>query len=136
LLISYLEDAHHERNVCRRIQCVLQDLGAYIGRGGNPLDEDEELTGELENEIDRMTRDLPPLTKFVLPGGDEGSSRAHLCRTMARDVERSYVALVKQTAGYELGECTLPYLNRLSDYFFTLARTLSSKEAFYEDYKE
>jgi cob(I)alamin adenosyltransferase len=74
----------------------------------------------LEKEIDRMTGALPPLKSFILPGGHPVVSIAHICRAVCRRAERSVVQLAEaEPPGQAL---VLKYLNRLSDYLFTLAR--------------
>lgn len=75
----------------------------------------------LEKEIDRMDAHLPPLKHFILPGGHTTVSVCHVCRTVCRRAERLVVAL-HQTDPVE--PLVLQYLNRLSDYFFMLARQL------------
>ena len=75
----------------------------------------------LEAEIDRMDDMLPELKQFVLPSGHRSASWAHFCRTVCRRAERRVVAL-DQTG--QIDEQILTYLNRLSDYLFTLARYL------------
>lgn len=76
----------------------------------------------LEREIDRMDAQLPPLKNFILPGGHTSVSICHVCRTVCRRAERLVVAL-HQTDPVDTP--VLQYLNRLSDYFFMLARQLS-----------
>lgn len=75
----------------------------------------------LEKQIDRMDAHLPPLKHFILPGGHTTVSVCHVCRTVCRRAERLVVAL-HQTDPVE--PLVLQYLNRLSDYFFMLARQL------------
>ena len=79
----------------------------------------------LDSEIDRLNNELPPLNEFILPGGSEFSARIHLSRTECRNVERDLVALGETET---IPELHIPYLNRLSDYFFVLARTISLEE--------
>lgn len=74
---------------------------------------------ELETAIDAMESDLAPLTSFVLPGGSPASGHLHVARTVARRAERLVVGLHDASA---LGEVTVRYLNRLSDYLFVAAR--------------
>lgn len=69
----------------------------------------------LEKEIDTLDKKLPPLKNFILPNGCESSARLHLARAICRRCERALVALGEYV---EL----IPYLNRLSDYLFVLAR--------------
>jgi cob(I)alamin adenosyltransferase len=73
----------------------------------------------LEHAIDAANERLEPLTSFVLPGGGEGAARLHVARASVRRAERAMVAL----AGHErVNPAALAYVNRLSDYLFTLAR--------------
>jgi cob(I)alamin adenosyltransferase len=68
---------------------------------------------------------LPPLKNFILPGGHPTVSVCHLCRTVCRRAERLTVALLQ--SGEPVEDLALQYLNRLSDYFFLLARFLSKE---------
>ncbi|WP_136668361.1 cob(I)yrinic acid a,c-diamide adenosyltransferase [Flavobacterium sp. H122] len=76
----------------------------------------------LENEIDAMEADLPPMTHFVLPGGHSTVSYCHIARCVCRRAERLATHLHEIEPTDEL---VLKYLNRLSDYLFVLARKLS-----------
>ncbi|HAB31226.1 MAG TPA: cob(I)yrinic acid a,c-diamide adenosyltransferase [Cryomorphaceae bacterium] len=84
-------------------------------------------TENLEAAIDRMDAVLPPLRNFVLPGGHPAVSHAHLARTVCRRAERWCAELQLQLASGPLPmpEAVLPFLNRLSDYFFTCSRWLA-----------
>jgi cob(I)alamin adenosyltransferase len=73
----------------------------------------------LEEAIDRTDMDLPVLEKFILPGGSRLSAYFHLARTITRRAERIVVDLARKE---EIGQFDVPYLNRLSDLFFVLAR--------------
>ncbi len=77
----------------------------------------------LEEEIDAMNETLPPLTHFVLPGGHPVVSFCHIARTVCRRAERTMVQLSENEV---FDECFLPYINRLSDYLFVLARKLAA----------
>ncbi len=108
----------------RRIQIHLMNVSAHLANDGRslklkPLDEAE--TDFLESEIDRLTALLPPLTAFVLPGEPRAASMAHIARTVCRRAERSAVQIEGKT---EQDEAAIRYVNRLSDYLFTLARYL------------
>ncbi len=83
---------------------------------------DEQNVVWLEEKMDEMDATLPPMTNFILPGGDEQVSVCHICRTICRKTERkmTYLNEVESVA-----EILLKYINRLSDYFFILARKLS-----------
>lgn len=73
----------------------------------------------LETTIDTMTESLPPLTAFILPGGSPAAAAIHLARTVCRRAERITVQLAEHEP---IGDHVVPYLNRLSDWLFTLAR--------------
>lgn len=91
----------------------------------------EEDIEQLELWIDEMEESLPTLMHFILPGGNLASSHAHLCRCICRRAERNVVALIEVE---EVRAEALKYLNRLSDYFFDLARSIA-QEAGYEEIK-
>jgi len=108
-----------------RIQNELFHLGSDLCF----LEEDKESTAlpgieehhitSLEELMDRLSAELPPLENFVLPGGSPGAARLHVARTCCRRAERELV----QLAGEErIGAHTLRYLNRLSDALFLMAR--------------
>lgn len=85
----------------------------------------------IEAEIDAVDSTLPRLNQFILPGGNESGSRAHVCRTIARRAERNVYQVAED---YPVAEEALVFINRLSDYFFVLARkecTKSAKEIYW-----
>ncbi|HVS01262.1 MAG TPA: cob(I)yrinic acid a,c-diamide adenosyltransferase [Thermoanaerobaculia bacterium] len=73
----------------------------------------------LERLMDALSEQLPPLENFVLPGGTAGAAHLHLARTVCRRAERLAVALARAEP---VGEQVVPYLNRLSDALFVMAR--------------
>ena len=76
----------------------------------------------LENEIDKMDAELPQMTHFILPGGHQAVSFCHIARCVCRRAERLSVELSDTE---DVNNDIIKYLNRLSDYLFTLARKLS-----------
>jgi cob(I)alamin adenosyltransferase len=72
----------------------------------------------LEELIDRLEADLPPLSRFILAGGTPAGAALHLARTVCRRVERRMVSLKPSVA-----PALLRYVNRLSDLLFVMART-------------
>lgn len=78
---------------------------------------------ELERWIDRLDEELPALDAFVLPGGSPAGAQLHVARTVCRRAERAIVDLRGEDA--ELAEKVIPYVNRLSDLLFTLARSVN-----------
>ena len=80
------------------------------------------MISDIESEIDRLSVLLPPLRSFVVPGGSRAAALAHVCRTVCRRAERCVFALIEEGGAVE--ENVAVYLNRLSDYFFVLARKM------------
>lgn len=80
---------------------------------------DEDAIKFLEKTIDTMEEELPALKNFILPGGTPQGATFHLARTVCRRAERATVACSKTE---EISDLTIKYLNRLSDFFFVLAR--------------
>jgi cob(I)alamin adenosyltransferase len=76
----------------------------------------------LEATIDRLEDELPPLRRFILPGGSQAGSLLHLARTVCRRAERRVVAL----AG-PIDPAVVVYLNRLSDLLFVMARVANHR---------
>lgn len=83
------------------------------------LDENDVLS--LEKSMDAMNEDLPVLTHFILPGGNIAVSFAHVARTVCRRAERLVTLLAADDAN-QIPPLSIRYLNRLSDYFFIVAR--------------
>lgn len=75
----------------------------------------------LENELDRMDSSLPKLKNFILLGTNILTIEVHMCRVYAREVERRCYAIT----AYKVEDSVKKYVNRLSDYFFVLARYLN-----------
>ncbi|MCX6377898.1 MAG: cob(I)yrinic acid a,c-diamide adenosyltransferase [Armatimonadetes bacterium] len=91
-----------------------------------------EMVTRLEREIDRYEETLPPLTRFVLPGGTPLSAHLHFARTVCRRAERSCVtlALAEEAAGHSsINPEAIRYLNRLSDLLFVLARAANHRHS-------
>ncbi len=76
----------------------------------------------LERAIDFMDTELEPLKVFILPGGVPAAATLHIARTVCRRAERLCVAL---HAEQSINPHALIYLNRLSDFLFTLARWIN-----------
>jgi cob(I)alamin adenosyltransferase len=109
----------------RRIQNELLHIGAQLsmpGSGGAAPSgrqiEARHVAG-LEQLIDGLNAQLEPLKNFVLPGGHAAAAQLHVARTICRRAERVTVRLAEQEP---VGEHLVPYLNRLSDLLFVMAR--------------
>jgi len=85
----------------------------------------KERVSELETIIDRFESEVPPLRAFILPGGGRAGASLHFARAVARRAERRVVTLSRKE---EINEQLIPYVNRLSDLLFVLARVVSHRE--------
>lgn len=119
-----------ELRILEEIQKDLMEIGAGLSKMRSGVEEKlKERTGFLEKEIDKMWESLPPLQNFILPGGGKTGSLLHFTRAVCRRLERKMAALgQKDDVSVEI----LTYLNRLSDFLFTLARWINHKEAYVE----
>lgn len=110
-----------------RVQRELFDVGRELAtpeekREGSFVT-DEHVLG-LEKHIDRWEDELPPLTRFILPGGDPAAAMLHLARTICRRAERRVVALAQEEP---VADSVRRYLNRLSDFLFVAARVVNHR---------
>ena len=101
--------------------CVLEEDKQKFGMATFPKDE----VDHLEKVMDTATEELKPLEEFIIPGGTECSAHLHVARCICRRAERLAVALAREE---KIGAQVVPYLNRLSDALFVLAR-LANKRA-------
>lgn len=108
-----------------KIQHELFDCGGDLASVSKkrPLKLTEEAITYLEERIDKLVEEAPKLERFILPGGTKPAASIHIARTVTRRAERLVVQLMKQDESLSL--VTLQYLNRLSDYFFALARVIN-----------
>lgn len=83
-----------------------------------------EALGLLEGDLDRWETEMPPLKEFILPGGGEAAAIAHLARTVCRRGEREMIR-ARESGAFVAPE-HLIFVNRLSDWFFLLARKINS----------
>lgn len=111
--------------ILSRIQNELFDVGGDLCF---PESEKKQLRisqaqiSRVESETEKLVNSLPPLTSFVIPGGENGSAQAHMARTIVRRAERDVAHLLAQEPAN--GD-VLVYLNRLSDLLFALGRALA-----------
>lgn len=134
LLRAKLEDEEVDA-VLNRIQNKLFNLGGFLAtdtnvtQTGAATEIAEEEIRILESLIDKWQEELPPVHGFILPGGSEAIAVCHICRTIARRLERRMVALF----GDELekspkSQICLQYVNRLSDFLFILSKKIAKNE--------
>ncbi len=103
-----------------KIQHDLLDIGSALATPHPmPVVGLEKRPKEFEKLIDKLTKRMPELKEFILPGGGKAGSLLHVCRTIARRAERQLVALMQKE---KVDATIVTYLNRLSDLLFTMAR--------------
>lgn len=108
-----------------KIQHELFDCGGDLANVSEKIELklQKESIDYLEKKIDEYIQEAPELERFILPGGTKPSASIHIARTVTRRAERLVVKLIK--ADPKAPELALTYLNRLSDYFFALARVIN-----------
>lgn len=130
LLIAELPDDYVLTPELTRVQHLLFNLGSLLATADESLlvklngVDVTDIEG-LEASIDQMQISLEPLKQFILPGGSRAASYAHVCRTICRRAERRIVQLDLTHDAYAN---LVPYINRLSDYFFVLARHINHNQ--------
>lgn len=124
----------YSKEILLKIQNELFTLGAMLAtppekevlKSGKERLNIPKISGDsilfLENEIDKIDEQLPQMTHFILPGGHQAVSLCHIARCVCRRAERLCVELNENE---EINGDILKYLNRLSDFLFTMARKLS-----------
>lgn len=128
--VALATTAEAESDICdqlRRIQADLFIVGAELAtpdgkKPSQPIAASD--VARLEGWIDDATGAVPELKTFILPGGCPLAAALHLARSVCRRAERDVVTLVETE---EIGEHLLPYLNRLADLLFALARLANSR---------
>ncbi|XP_029018180.1 corrinoid adenosyltransferase [Betta splendens] len=128
-----LNTGHTFTHQLDKIQCILQDVGSNIATPMSSARESHikrttftaQPVADLETWIDTFTEELPPLTSFILPSGGKSSAALHFARAVCRRAERSVAPIVRSG---EADPNVAKFLNRLSDYLFTVARYAAMKE--------
>lgn len=126
---SLMEDEKFSdvREQLLEIQHELFDCGsdlAFVKLSENKYKVKSEMAVRLEGWIDQLQAENPVLERFILPGGSQLSSVLHVCRTVCRRAERRAVTLGRSA---DINPEAVIYLNRLSDYFFALARAANTR---------
>jgi cob(I)alamin adenosyltransferase len=126
-------EAGHYADIAAVLTSIQKDLFAVGARHAHPSSRiagrvtkatvTEEQIEQLERTIDRLEGELPPLRRFILPGGSPAGALLHLARTVCRRAERRVVGLGADAV--EPG--VVIYLNRLSDLLFVMARAVNRR---------
>ncbi|MGL4994324.1 MAG: cob(I)yrinic acid a,c-diamide adenosyltransferase [Bacteroidales bacterium] len=138
LLICEISSNDEQIKTLQFIQHKLFSVGGYLAtepdspyyKHGCTIS--EENIKHIEGEIDAIDQKLPPLNRFVLPGGNRAAAQAHICRTVTRRAERLICEISETEA---VSPLVLQFVNRISDYLFAYSRELclkSSQEIFWD----
>lgn len=130
--ISLIDDAKGSfedlKEQLSEIQQELFDCGsdlAFVNITENRYKVKDDKVVRLEQWIDLFDAENPKVERFIIPGGTSLSSALHVCRTVCRRAERRAVTLGQHT---DINPSVRRYLNRLSDYFFVVARTANARQ--------
>jgi cob(I)alamin adenosyltransferase len=127
LLVSSIDKKFDQHDFLVEVQSALLDIGAEIA---DPRIHSEKYKNfdtyalQMEERMTKMDESLDPLYNFILPGGCSAGATSHICRTKARKCERLFFELRKDIS---MNDSIGRFLNRISDYFFVVARTLNKK---------
>jgi cob(I)alamin adenosyltransferase len=121
VLRAALAADHSAQIMLEHIQHDLFDVGGELCIPGYEL-VTAVYVERLESAIDAVNAELPALKDFILPGGSPAAAAAHVARTVSRRAERRTLSLADAET---VNPQAIKYLNRLSDYFFVLARQLA-----------
>jgi cob(I)alamin adenosyltransferase len=122
--IGYIRSVTEDENIDSILEKVQNDLFVLGSDLASPVESNvprisRENVEFLEKTIDEMEMALKPLNKFILPTGTKTASLLHIARAICRRAERSIVALSQKE---KINEQIIPYVNRLSDLLFVMAR--------------
>ena len=129
VLVQFIEPKYHDR--LKQIQSRIFDIGAAVATGiPQPVWYEE--TETITNATNELNATIEPLTEFVIPGGGQASSLAHVARAKVRHAERVFWRVASdelQSSGQGA------YLNRISDYLFVLGRIIADHEETWQPLK-
>lgn len=133
---SLMADICGAKSLCEMITLIQYDLfdlsNCILGPDGGVLSEEHVL--RLERMEAELSKSLPPLKERIIPGGTPASSAVHVARSVAHRAERRLKSLFDEEPQHNsLG---LSYLNKLSDVFYVMARTVARTENAAEIYWE
>ncbi len=138
LLRAKLGNEHEWQSNLHKIQKDLMDMMSHLARPSdskkeNPNPKPKDGADFCEQWMDEMEANISsPSDYFLLPGGNEISALCHVCRTQIRRGERRLVTLMHEDPK-SVEEYVVAYINRLSDLFFTMARTEMDKAGVAEE---
>ncbi len=131
-IIGYIASVCKEKGLINELKDIQKDLYLLCSDITNP--EKEILTKsaieKLEKKEMELEKMLPPITKFILPGGTEIAALLHIARAVCRRCERN---VVKAMDKHKINKNVLIYLNRLSDLLYLMARKKNFEKGINEE---
>ena len=130
LILPECDQREKLTTLLQQVQADLFDIGAILATSPGSPEADmlrpisADKINWLEDNIDAMQGELEELHSFILPGGHVSAAWSQVVRAVCRRVERGIISL-DESEGCLHGAQTITYMNRLSDYFFVLARYLN-----------
>ncbi len=112
------------RDKITQVQNTLFRLGSIIAGVKSSIP--KSIVVKYEKEIDEWTAIMPPLSNFIFPGGCPAAASMYSARSVVRRLERLIVSL--SSSSFVIHDSILIYINRLSDYLFTLARYVNFRK--------
>lgn len=133
--VAYLHDLISNHKASAKLSVELEELlvivsdmmslGAILASDGSTAKQiptfNSQKIEDLEAAIDRISLEVPSISKFTLPVGSTLLSYSHICRTVCRRTERE---ILRAKEIYSIPENVLQYINRLSDYLYILGRKI------------
>jgi len=124
-LLTALEISPEIKEFIINLQHLCFNLGAGLAGSTDLKIQPQQIT-KIEDSIDQLQNQVPPLKQFILPAGGINSAQCHLARAVCRRTERALVLLTKQE-NEPIPPQSLIFLNRLSDWLFVCARVLAQQ---------
>ncbi|NLZ49422.1 MAG: cob(I)yrinic acid a,c-diamide adenosyltransferase [Clostridiales bacterium] len=118
------EQKDYINSLLKTIQYHLYEIGVEVSYNFTQIYIREDKIKLLEENMDKMTDSMPPLTSFIYYGGVEAAAYCHFIRAVVRRTERVFVRF-NENIGREIYNLSYKYINRLSDFFFTLGRYIN-----------
>lgn len=135
VVTTHPDCASPQKDILIFVQQRLFNIGAYLAdpRPEAPVPVSAADVERLEVSIDEMNDQIPPINRFILPGGSQLSAHVNVCRAVARRAERRIVTVACET---EIAPVVMKFVNRLSDWLFEYSRfvnfQLDCPETFWE----
>lgn len=125
-VIRDLLSSDYQKELLLKIQYTLMDCAAILASDDTSHEYKlpeikDDIVSDLENKIDEIEKELPPLKNFIIPGGHLASSHCHVARNICRRAER---IIIKLNNNAIINQNLLRYINRLSDFLFVMARKI------------